>query len=593
MSATVLILVTLLLPGSGPVEAGAAADTGDALPSSAAQRSPDDGIGQEDHEDDEDDEDRDDELDEDGVHAFHAHETVVVTGSAIGAPGVDLPFAVDVIDRDVMQEQGSPLLVDLMKNLPSSGAVLGEANASFQGFSVGENVANVNLRSLGPSRTLVLLNGRRQVPVPFRLFGGRYVDVNAIPAIAIERIEVLKEGAAAIYGSDAVAGVANFVTRDDFEGLEVNVAHEAFEGAGDSTGGFIWGRDFGAAHFVLAAEGVRRSHLASLERPGTMRPRTESRWGWSNTGNPGFFVVPDLRGNETSAEFVDALSAARSGVAGRDYFVDPACAGLGGYDRGFTCAYRYAQWADLVEEMEQTRLFAQLSGAVGQRTEYRFEAMWNDVFLPGVVTSPSFPPTVLTDGLQLVSGAHPGRVDFCGGSYGVGGFASEAACLEDDWYFFGRLVGNSGPGRYEPRNSDTGRLAASLGRDLDLGSKQGYLDLSVSYSRSTGDLKRPGEYAYRRFLAFRGFGGADCGVGVVADPTAPGGMRLGADRCGSARRRQLQVLQPVRQRGRVLRGSATRRGGTRRTPVTSRPWRTIRTFSTGSSSPSTSRTGPR
>ena len=565
MSLPLLILVPFLLLATQ----GEAAGSGDSSRPGAPRRQPD-GQAEAEHHDDNDEHDRDehdrDEHDHDehhddrhdddrhdhdehddrqhdddhehheddaDIHAFHAHETVVVTGSAIGAPGVDLPFAVDVVDRDAMREQGSPLVVDLMKNLPSSGAVLGEANASFQGFSVGENVANVNLRSLGPSRTLVLLNGRRQVPIPFRLFGGRYVDVNAIPAIAVERIEVLKEGAAAIYGSDAVAGVANFVTRDDFKGLEVNVAHEYFKGAGDSTGGFIWGRDLGAAHLVLAAEGVRRSHLSSLERPRTIRPRTESRWGWSNAGNPGFFVMPELRGDETVAEFADALSAARSGVAGRGYFVDPACEGLGGYDRGFTCAYRYAQWGDLIEEMEQTRLFAQLSGAVGERTEYRFEALWNDVFLPNVVTSPSFPPTVLTDGLQLVSNAHPGRVDFCGGSYGAGGFASEAACLEDDWYFFGRLVGNSGPGRFEPRKSDTGRLAASLVRDLDIGPKTARLDMAVSYSRSSGDLKRPGEYAYRRYLAFRGFGGANCGVGVVADPASPSGMRLGP--VGSAR----------------------------------------------------------
>ena len=531
MSATSLSLLGLLLLGPVP----AAPEAGDSTPTAAA-RSQTDERDDHDEQDEHDDDDRgragaeradEDREDEDRPHAFHLHETMVVTGSAIETPGADLPYAVSVIDRDAMQEQGSPLIVDLMKNLPVSGAVLGEANASFQGFSVGENVVNVNLRSLGASRTLVLLNSRRQVPIPFRLFGGRYVDVNAIPSIAVERIEVLKEGAAAIYGSDAVAGVANFVTRDDFEGLEATLSHEHFDGAGDSTGGFIWGRGFGSAHFVLAAEGVRRSHLASLERPHTIRPRTESRWGWSNAGNPGFFVMPRLGGGETASEFADALSAARGGVAGRDYFVDPACEGLGGFDRGSTCAFRYAQWADLVEETEQTRLFAQLSGAVGEKTEYRFEALWNDVFLPAVVTSPSFPPTVLTDGTQLVSSAHPGRVDFCAGSHALGGFASEAACLEDDWYFFGRTLANSGPGRYAPRRSDTGRLAASLERDLELGGRAAKLDLAVSYSRSTGDLKRPAEYVHRRYLAYRGFGGPNCGVSVVADADAPSGMRLG------------------------------------------------------------------
>ena len=82
---------------------------------------------------------------------------------------------------------------------------------------------------LGASRTLVLLNGRRHVPVPARLIGGRFVDVNTIPSIAVGRLEVLKEGASATYGSDAVGGVANFVTRSDFRGFEINVAHDYFD----------------------------------------------------------------------------------------------------------------------------------------------------------------------------------------------------------------------------------------------------------------------------------------------------------------------------------------------------------------------------
>ena len=115
--------------------------------------------------------------------------------------------------------------------------MIGERNSWYnagQAATLPENIANVNLRGLGASRTLVLFNGRRQVYVPARLIGGRFVDVNAMPSIAIDRIEVLKEGAGAIYGSDAVAGVANFLTRADFEGFEVSAAHNYFAGAGDT-----------------------------------------------------------------------------------------------------------------------------------------------------------------------------------------------------------------------------------------------------------------------------------------------------------------------------------------------------------------------
>ena len=137
--------------------------------------------------------------------------------------------------REVLQQQGATQLVDLFRSLNVSHGVVGERNSwynSNQPATLTENVANVNLRGLGASRTLVLINGRRHVPVPARLIGGRFVDVNTIPAIAIGRLEVLKEGAAATYGSDAVGGVANFVTRNDFRGFEFNVTHDWFSGAG-------------------------------------------------------------------------------------------------------------------------------------------------------------------------------------------------------------------------------------------------------------------------------------------------------------------------------------------------------------------------
>jgi len=469
------------------------------------------------------------------LHGAHVHEAIVVTGSAIEEPGINLPYAVEVLDRDVLKEQGSPSAVDLFRNLTAGGAVIGEANSWFndQGVAVAESVANVNLRGLGPSRTLVLLNSRRQVPVPARLFGGRFVDVNMIPGIAVQRIEVLKEGAAAIYGSDAVAGVANFVTRGDFEGFEVALSHEHFDGAGDSLAGLIWGKRLERAHLVLSLERASRSFLSAEERPSTIRPRTETFWGWSNTGNPGVFLRPGLSGGENASEFVGALSSARNGVAGTDYFVDPACAGLGGFDRGFTCAFRYQQWDGLIEEMDHTRLFGELTGEIGEETSYRVEAMFGDAVIPNYVTTPSFPPVALFDGQQLISTAHPGRLDFCGTSFEAGGFTSEQDCLQDDWYFHGRLVGNAGPGRGLRRASDTARFAGSVDHGLNAFGKPANLDVGLSYSRASGNMNLPAEYGYRKFLAFRGFGGPDCGVGVVPAPDSAASMQLGP--VGSAR----------------------------------------------------------
>ncbi len=226
---------------------------------------------------DHDDHEGEEHGDEDDVLDFHAHDVVVVTGSAIEEPAVDLPYAVEILNRELQKEQGSLQAVDLIKNLTASSGVIGEANSWYndQGTAVPENVANVNLRGLGASRTLVLLNGRRQTALPARLFGGRFVDINAFPSIAVDRIEVLKEGAAAIYGSDAVAGVANFVTRDEFTGFEVSLSHESMDGGGDSTAGAIWGGKLGGSdhHLVFSLERAERSHLGARERSYTLQDR--------------------------------------------------------------------------------------------------------------------------------------------------------------------------------------------------------------------------------------------------------------------------------------------------------------------------------
>ena len=525
---SLLSLLMLLLVAIGGT-AFAAGDGSDSAPAEASPVSP---VDTPPPQEDEDHDDEDHEGEEDGVLDFHAHDVVVVTGSAIEEPAVDLPYAVEVLNREVQKEQGSLQAVDLIKNLTASSGVIGEANSWYndQGTAVPESVANVNLRGLGASRTLVLLNGRRQTPLPARLFGGRFVDINAFPSIAVDRIEVLKEGAAAIYGSDAVAGVANFVTRDEFTGFEVELSHESLDGAGDSTAGAIWGGKLGGSdhHLVFSLERAERSHLGARERPFTLKDRaTGWFWGWSNTGNPGIFLRPNLTGGETSSGFVEELARSRNGTAGTDYFVDPACNGLGGYDRGFTCAFRYQPWDSLVEATETNRFFAELNGPLAEGTSYHVEALFAESIIPNYVTTPSFPPVSLLDGLQVVPSIHPGRQALCGSGFASAGFDSEQACLEDDWYFYGRLVGNAGPGRGLRRATDTTRLAANIEHDLSIGDKAAHLDVGVSYSKASGNMNQPAEYAYRKFLAFRGYGGPECGVGVMADATSPSGMRLG------------------------------------------------------------------
>ena len=456
---------------------------------------------------------------------------VVVTGTSAEASAAELPYSVAVASRRRLEEQGFPLVTEFVKALSLSHGVVGERQSWYNAneiAAVPETVANINLRGLGASRTLVLLNGRRQVYLPARLIGGRYVDINSFPSIAIDRIEVLKEGASAIYGSDAVAGVANFLTRGDFEGTEVSASHEFFEGAGDSNVAGIVGRRLGdRAHAVLSAEYMTRQQLTPEERDWALHPYAAGAGAWSWTGNPGAFLTPYTSGMESAGELVNTLSGAH--FSDDDIFIDPRCLEFGGYLESYTCRFRYQPWDNLLEQNNHFRAFAEINGEVGDNSSYHIEGLWAEAATPAWVTTPSFPPISPYDGLQIVPSENPGRQAFCQ-QYGSSvGFMSSAECLENDWYFFGRLVGHSGPGRTLERNSRTQRVSASLDAGVDfLEGHDNRLNVALSYSRSAGNVNQPAEYAYRKFLAFRGYGGPDCGVDVVADPSSPSGMALGA-----------------------------------------------------------------
>ena len=443
--------------------------------------------------------------------------TVAVTGTAIDAPAINMPHAVTLVSRETLEQQGATQLVDLMKNLSQSHGVIGERNSwynSNQPATLTENVANVNLRGLGASRTLVLINGRRHVPVPARLIGGRFVDVNTIPGIAVGRLEVLKEGASATYGSDAVGGVANFVTRRDFRGFEVNVSQESFADAGDTTVAGIWGGRIGESSAVFSAERVGRRALQFNERSYLLdrfSPHVSgNRAGWSSLGNPGTFSVGG------PAPFT------------ADVF-DPRCEDLGGQDEGWTCRFRYAPYDNLVEEQDQTRAFVEFNGPLNERTNYHLEGLWADAVIPAWYTTPSYPPfTVTSTTIQQVAPDHPGRMAFCGQYAGDAKADPMGACAGgENWYFNGRPFGNSGPARTLRRQSRTWRLAGSVDGDFRMGGRDANWDVGVTYARARGNLNLPAVYTDRMFRAFRGFGGPNCGVGVTADPSSPAGMALG------------------------------------------------------------------
>lgn len=148
-------------------------------------------------------------------------ETVEVTGTRIRRVDMETASPVFIIDQQTIERTGAATIGDFLQDIP---AISGAATNPAVNNGGGDGAATVSLRGLGDSRTLTLLNGRRMV----------YNDINSIPMAAIARVEVLKGGAAAIYGSDAIGGVVNFILKRDFEGGELSVGYgQSFKSDGE------------------------------------------------------------------------------------------------------------------------------------------------------------------------------------------------------------------------------------------------------------------------------------------------------------------------------------------------------------------------
>jgi outer membrane receptor protein involved in Fe transport len=143
-------------------------------------------------------------------------EEIVVTGTRIKRRDFVSPSPLVTVSREDLEFSGQPTLEEYLNKMPQMQPITGRAHNNG-----GDGSMNLNLRGMGPGRTLVLLNGRRIAPSGT----GSAVDVNNLPSTLIERVEIITGGASTVYGSDAIAGVVNFITRDDFTGLSVEAGY--------------------------------------------------------------------------------------------------------------------------------------------------------------------------------------------------------------------------------------------------------------------------------------------------------------------------------------------------------------------------------
>jgi iron complex outermembrane receptor protein len=319
-------------------------------------------------------------------------EEVVVTGSYIRGTGETSAMPVNVVTAEDLRKQGSPSTVELLKALPVATGIIGESNQFTAGRgAANEGQASVNLRGLGPERTLVLLNGKRLPTFT------NFVDANTIPGAAIGRIEVLKDGGAATYGSDAVAGVVNFITRRNFEGLELAADYRYVPGSdGDVSASALWGWRNERSSLMLSADFQHKSDLPVKERDWALRSFADNpQGGWTAGSNPGRFIP------------LNGFTRLNGGVP----IPDPGCAALGEVltnptPTGFgVCRAQFTVWDNLVDEQNRGQLYGELHTKLSDRVNFSLDALFTITDAPTPNRSPSFtvsrevPATALPPGI--------------------------------------------------------------------------------------------------------------------------------------------------------------------------------------------------
>jgi outer membrane receptor protein involved in Fe transport len=197
----------------------------------------------------------------------NAGSEIVVTGSRIARPTLDSPIPVTTVTQADLTRTGAVVIGDVLNDLPSLRSTYSQANSTQFIGTAGINL--LDLRGLGPTRTLVLVNGRRHITGSV---GDFLVDTNTIPTDLIDRVDIVTGGSSAVYGSDAMAGVVNFVLKRNFDGVSLNaqsgIADRGNRGTYRLSGTFGTNFAEGRGNIALGLEYNQADLLTYTDRPG-------------------------------------------------------------------------------------------------------------------------------------------------------------------------------------------------------------------------------------------------------------------------------------------------------------------------------------
>ena len=377
-------------------------------------------------------------------------EEVISTGSLVNNPEQDAS-PVDVFTKEDFENFNISNFAEISKYITSSSGSHFQTNAL---GGVDQGMASITLRGLDHSSTLLLINSKRHTfaGTPSNQ-GEGYIDVNIIPEIAIKRIEILKEGATSLYGSDAVAGVVNVLTQKEFEGFKLRVSN--FEttnyNQNDKTLGLLIGSNYKNGSYVFGLNILDRSDLSASEIPGI------AELGLSGLGKT-FKIFADDTVN----------SGMYSGTYAANQFVpDPQCEANGGVLDGSRCKFLYGTRFNIVNDEDHAKAYANLS-FVRSNFIYEITFIGSMVEVNDNPQSPSYPALpFLSRKIQPNQGGNPFNVPVT-------------------WY--GRPLGSEFDSPYSPKDIKQYNLSQTINTNINESSR---LEVSLTMSSHSNDHYRP------------------------------------------------------------------------------------------------------
>jgi len=421
-------------------------------------------------------------------------EEVLVTGSRIRTDPLERSAPVTTLNAEDIQRTGITSIADVLQRLPTSGGALNSkfnssGNFGFppDGGGIGAGAAQVDLRYLGSKRVLVLVDGVRWVSGSSASGVSSATDLNTIPSAIIERVEVLEDGASAIYGSDAIGGVVNIITKKDFDGFSMEAYSGIYdEGDGESQDyNLSWGTGDDDTRLFFSLSLTDQGSISANDRElaSTPIPFVPDCGAGCSSGTPqGRFVLSDPNtGNDLDLTINDGVS----GIPVYDP-ADPGGANDDFHNFESSDRFNFSPYNMLLAPVKRWGIFTQIEQKLSSNVNLRAKALYNTRESKNqAAPEPLFIGSDAGNGNLLdtisIDATNP---------YNPFGFTIDAASQA---YFIGRRPLENGP-RVFTQNVDT--FYASLGFDgnFEFNSNTYYWDATVASSTNRATQVKHGGF---------------------------------------------------------------------------------------------------